>query len=151
MTKLKTTLGAAVAATLIAGPALAHDCAGRIDEFERLLDRAAEQAISASSGGQAVAGAREAQAVQGTGAVSDDSETGEAPEAGAEADEPVIPVQDEVEEAAAVEEAEESGNAGKNVIDARTALQDAREMAKSGDENACAEALDEVIVRVIAN
>lgn len=149
MTTLRTTLGAAIAASLLAGPALAHDCAGRIDDFERLLDLAAKEAISASSSGQAVAGAREAQAVQDSGAVSDAEETGSAPEADGE--EPVVPVQDEVEEAAAVEEADESGNAGENVIDARTALQEAREMAEKGDEAACTEALDEVIVKVIAN
>lgn len=149
MTTLRTTLGAAITASLLAGPALAHDCAGRIDDFERLLDLAAKEAISASSSGQAVAGAREAQAVQDSGAVSDTEETGTAPEADGE--EPVVPVQDEVEEAAAVEEADESGNAGENVIDARTALQEAREMAEEGDEAACTEALDEVIVKVIAN
>jgi len=149
VTTLRTTLGAAIAASLLAGPALAHDCAGRIDDFERLLDLAAKEAISASSSGQAVAGAREAQAVQDSGAASDAEETGTAPEADGE--EPVVPVQDEVEEAAAVEEADESGNAGENVIDARTALQEAREMAEEGDEAACTEALDEVIVKVIAN
>ncbi|MCZ4260350.1 hypothetical protein O4G76_05775 [Limimaricola sp. G21655-S1] len=149
MTTFRTTLGAAIAASLLAGPALAHDCAGRIDDFERLLDLAAKEAISASSSGQAVAGAREAQAVQDSGAVSDTEETGTAPDADGE--EPVVPVQDEVEEAAAVEEADESGNAGENVIDARTALQEAREMAEEGDEAACTEALDEVIVKVIAN
>lgn len=149
MTTLRTTLGAAIAVSLLAGPALAHDCAGRIDDFERLLDLAAKEAISASSSGQAVAGAREAQAVQDSGAVSDAEETGSATEADSE--EPVVPVQDEVEEAAAVEEADESGNAGENVIDARTALQEAREMAEEGDEAACTEALDKVIVKVIAN
>ena len=50
MNRTKITV-AALAASLLAGPALAHDCTGRIDEFERLLDTAAEQAISASSGG----------------------------------------------------------------------------------------------------
>ena len=149
MTKLKTTLGAAIAASLLAGPALAHDCTGRIDDFERLLDLAAEQAISASSSGQAVAGAREAQAVEDSGAVDEAEETGTAPET--ETEEPVVPVQDEVEEAAAVEEADESGDAGENVIEARTELQQAREMAEDGDEAACTEALDEVIVRVISN
>ncbi|MGX9857075.1 hypothetical protein ACR03S_16835 (plasmid) [Limimaricola variabilis] len=149
MTKLRTTLAGGLIVTFLAGPALAHGCAGRIDDFERLLDLAAKQAISASSSGQAVAGAREAQAVEDSGAADEDEETGTAPEA--DEGEPVIPVQDEAEEAAAVEEADESGDAGERVIEARTALQQAREMAEDGNETACTEALDEVIVTVIAN
>ena len=47
---------------VFAGPALA-DCADRITFLEEALDDAARLAISASSGGQGVAGAREAQAV----------------------------------------------------------------------------------------
>jgi hypothetical protein len=149
VTKLKTTVAGGVLATFLAGPALAHDCTGRIDDFERLLDLAAKQAISASSSGQAVAGAREAQAMEDSGAAEDDEETGTAPEP--DEGEPVIPVQDEAEEAAAVEEADESGDAGERVIEARTELQQAREMAEEGNEAACMDALDEVIIKVIAN
>ncbi len=122
---------AAIAASLLAGPALAHDCAGRIDEFERLLDTAAEMAISASSGGQAVAGAREAQAVE-------DTERSE-----------VVPVQDETEEVEAVEEADEAGNGGEKVIEARAALQQARELADEGQDEACAEAVDAVFLTLL--
>ncbi|MCP1168305.1 hypothetical protein [Limimaricola litoreus] len=147
--KLKTTVAGGVLATFLAGPALAHDCTGRIDDFERLLDLAAKQAISASSSGQAVAGAREAQAMEDSGTAEEDDETGSAPDA--YDGEPVIPVQDEAEEAAAVEEADESGDAGERVIEARTELQQAREMAEGGDDAACMDALDEVIIKVIAN
>ncbi|WP_341212798.1 hypothetical protein [uncultured Limimaricola sp.] len=122
---------AAIAASLLAGPALAHDCAGRIDEFERLLDTAAERAISASSGGQAVAGAREAQAVE-------DTERSE-----------VVPVQDETEEVEAVEEADEAGNGGEKVIEARAALQQARDLADEGQDEACAEAVDAVFLTLL--
>ncbi len=122
---------AAIAASLLAGPALAHDCAGRIDEFERLLDTAAEMAISASSGGQAVAGAREAQAVE-------DTERSE-----------VVPVQDETDEVEAVEEADEAGNGGEKVIEARAALQQARELADEGQDEACAEAVDAVFLTLL--
>lgn len=132
MNSIKLALAATTAAFL-AGPALAHDCNGRIDEIERLLDRAAEEAISASSGGQAVAGAREAQAME-------ESE---------EAEEDPVPFQEEPEAEEAVEEAEEAGEGGSQVIDARTALQDARELAEEGNEDACLEAVDDVILSLI--
>ena len=130
--KLSLTVAAAL---LMAGPALAQDCAGRIENFERALDRAAGEAISASSGGQAVAGAREAQAM-------------EDPE---EATEDPVPFQEETEEAAEVEEAEEAGDGGERVIQARTALQNARELSENGDEQACSEALDDLILSLLAD
>lgn len=133
MNSIKIALAATTAAFL-AGPALAHDCNGRIDEFERLLDAAAEEAISASSGGQAVAGAREAQAM----------------EEGDEAEEDPVPFQEEPEEEEAVEEAEEAGEGGSEIIEARAALDEARELAERGDEDACLEAVDAVIVSLIA-
>lgn len=132
MNSIKLSLAAA-AAVLVAGPALAHDCAGRIDGFERLLDRAAGHSISASSGGQAVAGAREAQAMENT----------------EEALEDPVPFQEEPEAAIKVEQADDAGEGGVRVIEARTALQDARELAESGDEEGCSEALDEVILSLL--
>lgn len=128
-------LTAAAAALLIAGPAHAYQCADRIGDFERLLDVAASQAISASSGGQAVAGAREAQAM----AESDESE------------EDPVPFQEELEASAAVEEAEDAGDGGEELIEARTALQDARDLAESGDEDACLQAVDDVFLSLIEN
>lgn len=124
---------AAAAAIFLAGPAHAYQCAERIDDFERLLDVAASQSISASSGGQAVAGAREAQAMAASDEASDDP----------------VPFQDESEETAAVEEAEAAGDGGERVIEARTALQGARELAESGDEDACRKAVDDVILSLI--
>ena len=56
---------AAMAVALFSGAASAHDCRARIGEIERLLDAVSEEAISTSSGGQAVAGARQAQAIEG--------------------------------------------------------------------------------------
>ena len=141
MTSLKASFVGVAMAILFAGPIAAHDCVGQIDEFERLLDSVAEEAISASSGGQGVAGAREAQAIEESGAA----------EEGPGTEEPVIPVQNEGDEASAVEEADEAGDAGQNVIEARAKLQEARQMAEEGQEVACAEALNEVIVQLIAN
>ncbi|HEX2018085.1 MAG TPA: hypothetical protein VGO17_04020 [Aurantimonas sp.] len=120
-------------ALLLAGPAHALQCADRIGDFERLLDLAADHAISASSGGQAVAGAREAQAMAGT----------------EEAIEDPVPFQEEAEEVREVEEADEAGDGGEQIIAARTALQEARELAESGNEEGCTEAVDEVILSLI--
>ena len=128
-------------AALLAGPVASHDCAGQIDEMERLLDSVAEEAISASSSGQGVAGAREAQAIEESGAADEGPGT----------EEPVIPVQEESEEALAVEEADEVGDAGENVIETRVKLQEARQMAEEGQEAACVEALHGLIVQLISN
>lgn len=122
---------AAVAAAFFSSAAFAHDCMGRIGEIEQLLDTVSEEAISASSGGQAVAGARQAQAIEGTGE-------------GLE--EPALQVQEEPEEAIAVERSEEAGRGGERVIEARAALQEAREKAEGGDEQACLKALDDMIL-----
>ncbi|MBB4004639.1 hypothetical protein [Aurantimonas endophytica] len=123
----------AATALLLAGPAHAYTCAERIADLERLLDVAASQAISASSGGQAVAGAREAQAM----AESD------------EGDEAPVPFQDEADETAAIEETDAAGDGGEELIEARTALQGARDLAESGDEDACVKAVDNVILSLI--
>ncbi len=122
-----------LAAAFLTGPAFAHDCAGRIDDFERVLDMAAEEAISASSGGQAVAGAREAQAMEENGETEDDP----------------VPFQEEPEAEEAVEEADDAGDGGGEIVAARTELQEARDLAESGDEDACLEAVDKVILSLL--
>ena len=132
MHSIKLTLAAA-AVVISSGSALAHDCADRIDEFEQLLDVAADHSISASSGGQGVAAAREAQSMQNTD----------------EALEDPVPYQEEPEEAVEVEEADDAGEGGEQIIEARTSLQNARELAESGDEDACVKALQEVILALI--
>lgn len=121
---------AALAAALLPGAAAAHDCLARVGEIEALLDTASEEAIAASSAGQAVAGARQAQVDDG-------------------AEEPAVPVQEPAEEAEALEQADEAGDAGRRVIAARAALQGAREMAERGDEQACFRALDDMIAAAL--
>ncbi len=115
----KTYLLAAVAA-LIASPALAHDCKSRVAEFELLFDEVAEEAISASTGGQAVAGAREAQA--------------------ASADVPTEPYQE-----AAVDPEETDVNAGAEsdrIPRLRAVLDQARDAT---DDAACDAAVDDLL------
>lgn len=113
---------------VLAGPALA-DCADRITFLEEALDDASRLAISASTGGQGVAGAREAQAVT--------EETEEEP----------VPYQDDA--AAAVEEADEAGDGGEELIEARARLGEARTLAQDGDEEACTRQIKEILVGLI--
>ena len=113
---------------VLAGPALA-DCADRITFLEEALDDASRLAISASTGGQGVAGAREAQAVT--------EETAEEP----------VPYQDDA--AAAVEEADDAGDGGEELIEARARLGEARTLAQDGDEEACTRQIKEILVGLI--
>ncbi len=125
---------AALIAAVMAAPAMAHDCAGRIAEFDQLIEEASERAISAASGGQAVAGSREAQAITGTGEPTED---------------PVVPVQDEVEEAIAVEQADDAGNAGEQIIQVRASLDEAREQISAGDEASCTDTLHTLMLDLL--
>ena len=117
---------------LVAGPAAA-DCADRITFLEEVLDDAARLAISASSGGQGVAGAREAQAVT-DGERDEDS---------------AAPYQDAPAEAEAVEEVQEAGDGGDALIEARARLGEARTLAEDGDEEACTTQVREILVGLI--
>lgn len=113
---------------LAADGALGQTCEERIIELEEKLDEAAAYSISASSGGQGVAGSREAQAM-------------ELVEEGEEIDEPVVPYQEDAEEAEAVERAEEAGEAGDFVLQARALVEQARAHAQDDDEAGCEEAI----------
>ncbi|GHG21674.1 hypothetical protein [Paracoccus aerius] len=64
----------AAAFLALAGPAAA-DCGPHLDLMDEVLDRASRESIAASSGGQGVAGAREARAMTETEAPGED-ETG---------------------------------------------------------------------------
>lgn len=134
MTLRKALLSAIAATAFLATPALAHDCNERIEQIDRLLEEAAEAAISTSSGGQAVAGAREAQAME-----TDAAEETEDP----------VPFQEEPEEEEAVEEADEAGEGGDRVMQAMVALDEARAQADAGDEEACEAAVDDVLRTLI--
>jgi hypothetical protein len=123
--------GMAAVALLTAGQASAA-CADRIVELERELEEAAELSIATSSAGQGVAGAREAQAEE----VVEDSE--------AEEDVPVAQFQEEGEEREAVEQADEAGDGGRDVLEARALLEEARAQHEAGDDAACETTLSEV-------
>lgn len=123
-------LAGVAAGMLLAGPASASPCGDRIAALDARLDQEAEAAISTSSGGQGVAGAREGQAMQ--------DEDGEIPP-----NEPAVPFQSEPREAAATEDAVEAGEAGNLVMQAKAALNRARTLDREGNTAGCEEALAE--------
>ncbi len=107
----------------LAGPAAAGPCMDRITALEGRLDKEAEVAISTSSGGQGVAGAREGQAMEGTG--------------GSPAADPAVPYQREGKEAQAVGQAAAAGEGGDKVMQAKAALNRARALDQQGDAQGC--------------
>lgn len=108
---------------LLAAPALASPCTDRIAEVERRLDERGAAAASTSSGGQGVAAAREAQAMQGGAG-------------------PVIPFQSTGAEAEARRGAAEAGGGGDRVMQARAKLNQARALEAQGG-SACMDAVAE--------
>ena len=119
------------ALTFASGPAFAN-CIDHISFLEEVLDEVSKMAISASSGGQGVAGAREAQAMS-----EGDSQ------------DPAVPYQEEPEAEDAVEEAEEAGDGGDDIIRARAALGEARGLADAGDAAGCEKQAREVLIGLI--
>ncbi|WP_265502033.1 hypothetical protein [Paracoccus beibuensis] len=127
LTKILLALGIGIAA----GPAAAN-CADRIAFLEEVLDEAAKLSMSTSSGGQGVAGARESQAMNE-----------------GEVIEPTVPYQDPPEEAEAVEEADEAGEGGDEILQARALLGEAQALEDDGETAACEAQLREVLVELI--
>ena len=121
-------LGAGLA--VFAGPALA-DCADRITFLEDVLDDTAPLAISASSGGQSVAGAREAEAMTQEGS------------------EDPVPYQNRSAETEAVEQTQQAGDGGDALMEARALLGEARVLAEGGNERACSAQVHDILVGLI--
>jgi hypothetical protein len=117
--------------SLAAGPVRASPCTDQIDALERRLNETAATAGSASSGGQAVAAAREGQAMEAR----DRGGTG----AGA----PAVPFQSESREAQATQRATEAGAGGDRVMQARATLNQARTLDAQGNATGCIEAVGE--------
>ena len=125
-----TVAAGAMAATIVivAGPALASPCTDEIKALEMRLDDVAEKAGAASSGGKAVAAAREGQAVQSTGGTV-------APGNPAAPREP--------QEARAVQQTAEAGGGGDRVMQAKATLNRARTLEEQGDASGCQGAVAE--------
>jgi hypothetical protein len=110
---------------VLAGSALASPCTDRINALEPRVNDAAETAVSASSGGEGVAGARQGQAMQ-------------ARDQGAPvAEHTVPPFQNEAREAQTTRQAAQVGGGGDRVMQARASLNQARTLDGRGDSAAC--------------
>jgi hypothetical protein len=115
---------------MLAGPALASPCTDQMAALERQVTGAGSEAAAASSGGQGVAAARESQAVQPPPANQPSSPSG--------------PFQSPPREAQATQRAADAGAGGDGVVQARAKLNQAREQAGRGEEEACLASLAEV-------
>ena len=94
--------------------------------MHRRLDEGTARAAAASSGGQAVAAAREGQASQP-----------------GSRNEPTVPFQDPAREAQATRQAAEAGGGGTGMAEARAALNQARTLDQQGNASGCMEAVAE--------
>ncbi|HYC03539.1 MAG TPA: hypothetical protein VED40_09620 [Azospirillaceae bacterium] len=116
--------------TGLTGGAAASPCGEAIGRLQAQIDEGAEAAISSSSGGQGVAGAREGQALE--------AERRDAP-----VREPAAPYQKEGKEAQAVQQAADAASGGGDgVMRAKAALNRARALDQKGDA-ACRDAVAE--------
>ena len=115
---------------LAAGPVLASPCTDQIGALEVRLNDTGASAAAASSGGQGVAAAREAQAM-------------EARDENRPAGAPAVPFQAEGREAQATQRATEAGGGGDRVMQAKATLNRARSLDALGDGQACMEAVEE--------
>ena len=113
-----------------AGPGMASPCADQIGALDARLSETATAAASASSGGQAVAAARE---VQARDARNENRPVGA----------PAVPFQAEGREAQATQRAAEAGGGGDRVMQAKATLNRARTLDAQGDGAGCMEAVAE--------
>ena len=124
-------LATAGALCVLAGPAIASPCTDQIGALEARLNETASSAAAASSGGQGVAAAREAQAMEAR----DENRPVSPP--------PAVPFQAEGREAQATQRAADAGGGGDRVMQAKATLNRARTLDTRGDANGCMEALGE--------
>lgn len=115
---------------LAAGLANASPCSDQIGPLEARLNETATTAGAASSGGQAVAAAREGQAMEAR----DQNRPTVAPTA---------PFQSERREAQATQRATDAGGGGDRVMQAKATLNRARTLDMQGNGSACLEAVAE--------
>jgi hypothetical protein len=113
---------------LAAGPVLASPCTDQINALDVRLNDTAETAGAVSSGGKAVAAAREGQAVQ------PESQSTPVGTPGAPRD---------AQEAEATRKAAQAGGGGDRIMQAKATLNRARALDQQGNSAACLEAVSE--------
>lgn len=113
-----------------ANPANASPCTDQIAALEAQLNETATTAGAASSGGQAVAAAREGQAMEAR----DQNRPTVAPTA---------PFQSEDREARATQRATDAGGGGDRIMQAKATLNRARSLDIQGNVSACLEVVAE--------
>ena len=123
-------LTAGLLCVLAAGPVIAAACADDITALDTHIKDKATTAISTSTASKEVASRREAMAEEA-------KKRGVPPTALPGGPEPGT------SEATAVEQAAQAGGGGTGVMEAKAALNRARELAKKGDEAGCVSALAE--------
>jgi hypothetical protein len=123
-------LAAGLFCVLAAGPVLSAACADDVAALDSHIKDMATIAISASTASKEAAGRREATAEEA-------KKRGVPPTALPGGPEPGT------SEATAVEQAARAGGGGTGVMEAKAALNRAREFAKKGDEAGCVSALAE--------
>jgi hypothetical protein len=128
--KLLAAAGASCA-LLAAGPGSASPCTDQIGALEARLNETAATASAASSGGQAVAAARGAQAMEAR----NENRPVDPP--------PAVPFQSEGREAQATQRAAEAGGGGDRVMQAKATLNRARSFDAQGNAQGCMEAVEE--------
>ncbi len=124
-------LGAGAFCALAAAPGIASPCTDQIGALEARLNETASSAAAASSGGQGVAAAREAQAMEAR-----DQNRPVAPP-------PAVPFQSEGRETQATQRAAEAGGGGDRVMQAKATLNRARSLDAQGNAQGCMEAVEE--------
>ena len=116
---------------LAAGPGAASPCTDQIGALEARLNDTATTAAAASSGGQAVAAAREGQAMEAR----DQNRPVSPP--------PAVPFQAEGRGAQATQRAAEAGGGGDRVMQAKATLNRARSFDAQGNSQGCMDAVEE--------
>nr|WP_111298460.1 hypothetical protein [Paracoccus saliphilus] len=137
----------AICLTLVTAGAATADCAERLDFMDDVLDQASRAVISASSGGQGVAGAREAQALTGDEPTTDPGGDRAAVDTEPPSSE-VGSMESDPDDGTQAAGYEPSAQAGTRVQTLRAAVDDARAIAGE-DEAACNDLLRQALVDLL--
>ncbi|MBM3604039.1 MAG: hypothetical protein FJX25_04610 [Alphaproteobacteria bacterium] len=137
----------AICLTIAGAGAAAADCAAQLDFLEGVADEAARVSISTSTGGQGVAGAREARALTGEEAPAE-PENGQASTDTGPADGETGPMDDMGSEESQAPGHAAPAEAGTRVQVLRAGLEEARALAGQ-DDAACTDRLRDVMLEVL--